>query len=84
VTLVTLHTVQAATVDGDNRTLHVNEIVLTQLFLIPFNQTLCHIMPWVATLKAEGKKEGKRKKEEGKRGQARRRTASSTSAAIAL
>ena len=43
VTLVTLNAVEAATVYRHDGTLHIDEIVLAQLFLDPFNQRLCHI-----------------------------------------
>ena len=43
VTLVTLNSVEAATVYRHDGTLHIDEIVLAQLFLNPFNQRLCHI-----------------------------------------
>ena len=42
VTLVTLNAVEAATVYRHDGTLHIDEIVLSQLFLNPFNQRLCH------------------------------------------
>jgi hypothetical protein len=42
VTLVTLNSVEAATVYRHDGTLHIDEIVLAQLFLNPFNQRLCH------------------------------------------
>ena len=45
VTLVALHAVQPAAVDRYHGALHVDQIVLTQLFLNPFNQRLCHITP---------------------------------------
>ena len=40
---VTLHSVQPATVHGDDGALHVNQIILAQLLANPFcRQTLCH------------------------------------------
>jgi hypothetical protein len=42
-TLVALHAVQTAAVNRYHGALHVDQIVLTQLFLNPFNQRLCHI-----------------------------------------
>ena len=40
---ITLHTVQPATVHGDDSALHVNQIILAQLLANPFcRQTLCH------------------------------------------
>jgi hypothetical protein len=43
VTLVTLNAIEAAAVYRHDGTLHIDEIVLAQLFLNPFNQRLCHI-----------------------------------------
>ena len=40
---VTLHSVEPATVHGDDGALHVNQIILAQLLANPFcRQTLCH------------------------------------------
>ncbi len=47
VTLVTLHTVQPTAVDSHDGALNINQIVLAQLFSVPFNQRLCHIMAWL-------------------------------------
>jgi hypothetical protein len=44
---VTLHSVEPATVHGDDGALHVNQIILAQLLANPFcRQTLCHICIW--------------------------------------
>ena len=44
--LVALHAVETAAVNRHDSTLYIDEIVLAQLLLNPFNQRLCHIMPW--------------------------------------
>jgi hypothetical protein len=43
-TLVALHAVKPAAVDRHDGTLNIDEIVLAQLLLNPFNQRLCHIL----------------------------------------
>jgi hypothetical protein len=40
---VTLHAVQPATVNGHDRALHINQIILAQLLaVLSIKQTLCH------------------------------------------
>ena len=73
VALIALHPIEAATVDGHHGALHVNKIVLTQLFLIPFNQRLCHTTRRIRKLSGEGLRRSGHKA----------RTAASTSAARA-
>ena len=53
VALIALHPVQAATMDSDHGALNIDEIVLTQLLLNPFNQRLCHIVASVAMSNVE-------------------------------
>jgi hypothetical protein len=48
--LVALHAVESAAMDRHDGSLNINEIVLTQLFLNPFNQRLCHIRAWFRKL----------------------------------